>query len=195
MLTLQHLTRQLQGHPVDMTLLPGCLLHLKGNSAIISRLFRLISGRIKCPKGRILFAEQESRGDKEFAADCFYLPAYHGPSFLQKRRTIKQQLEKWVKRGGFPELLSTAIHYFQLEAVLHQKIHTLSPDLWQRMRLSQLILQPCTIWLLENPLSRLNDEGRERAEVLIAGRCKQNGIVLMLETTETRLNPHYTFEL
>jgi ABC-type transport system involved in cytochrome c biogenesis ATPase subunit len=195
MLTLQHLSRQLRGcTAAEITLLPGCMSRLVGDIPLARKLLKLIAGRKSCPKNSILFAEQETRGDAEFFTDIFYLSRYQKPHFLMKRRSVEVQLQHWAKEGA-PQLLDAAIHFFQLSEVLKTPLGKLDDAWWQRVRLAQLILNPCTIWLLEEPLARLDDEGRHIMEVLMAGRCKQSGIVIFTHQGETNLNPHAVLTL
>lgn len=107
---------------------------------------------------------------------------------------MEAQLRRWASAGA-PQLFEAAIHFFQLSDVLKMPLGKLEDAWWQRVRLAQLILNPCTIWLLEEPLAMLDDEGKHMMEVLMAGRCKQSGIVIFTHRGDTNLNPHATLEL
>lgn len=188
MLTLQYHEKQ-----CNVTLLPGCLLRLEGKGGSgKTALLESIAGKRDCPPGTVLFAQKETRGDKEFFADLIYLSEYQEE--LTLRWTVQRQLNQWVKKGE-KELLPAAIHYFSLQSLLAVKQKHLSASQRQRVRLARLVLQPSAIWLLDRPFLYLDEEGRTQLEALIAGRCQQNGMVMFTHDGATRLNPHGVVEL
>ena len=121
--------------------------------------------------------------------DLHYLPQQ---PLIVPRWTVHKQLRYWAKRGGEPLVIDAALQYFDLKAVENQTIRHLSSGMQQRVWLAKLMVQPRAIWLLDRPLTGLDAEGLGMAERLIATRCQQNGIVLMVEERQNRLNPHHT---
>ncbi len=192
MLTLQDLERQCNGKTYyagfGLTLLPGCLIRLEGASGSgKTMLMEVIAGRQSCSSGSVQFAGEESRGDKEFFSDLTYIP--ENQDDLTLRWTVEKQLKRWSRKGE-QELMSAATHYFQLTPWLEVPLKKLSKGWRQRVRLARLMLQPTAIWLLDRPFLYLDDPARLQLENLIAGRCRQNGIVIFSHDGTTHLNPH-----
>jgi len=197
MLTLQHLERQCNGKTLfshlGVTLLPGCLLRLTGGAASgKTTLLDILAGNRPCPRGLILFAGEETRGDKDFFADLHYFPETQQDITL--RWKVEKQLQHWAKSGQ-NELVQAAIRYFQLEALLGRRIAGLSAGERQQVRLARLMIQPRALWLLDRPFLYLDEPGIRQLENLIVSRCEQSGIVIFTHDGETRLNPHGLVEL
>lgn len=199
MLTLQHLAHQCNGKTLladlGVTLLPGALLRLEGGSGCgKSLLLAKIAGQAECARDSVIFAGQETRGDKEFFADLLYLA--EGQGDLPLRRKVARQLAVWTKKGqGDASLIPAAAHYFGLTPWMEMPVRALSAGWRQRLRLARLMLQPAALWLLDRPFYALDEAGRWQLENLIASRCKQNGIVIFTHDGETRLNPHGRLEI
>lgn len=197
MLTLQHLSRQSSAAAlfceVGVSLMPGCLLRLAGrNGSGKTTLLDMIAGKQAVLPGQILFAGQETRGDKEFFAEMLYLP--EGFPHYSSRVTVRRQLEKWCGREQ-RDLIEAALNYFELKYVADCRLGELSTGWLMKLKLSLLILNPSLIWLLDRPFYALDERGRGKLEALIAGRCQQNGIVIFTHDGETRLNPHHTLNM
>ena len=62
---------------------------------------------------------------------------------------------------------------------MDKKIKNLTKEEIQRVKLSQLIFSPKTIWILENPEQFLSQKWQEKLFNLIATRIKEGGIVIM----------------
>lgn len=199
MLTLQHLAHQCNGKTLladlGVTLLPGALVRLEGeNGSGKSLLLAKIAGQAGCARGSVLFAGEESRGDKEFFADLLYLG--EDQTDLAPRQKVAKQLKIWTKKGqGDASLIPAAAHYFGLTPWKETPVKHLSTGWRQRLRLARLMLQPAAIWLLDRPFYALDEAGRRQLENLIVSRCKQNGIVIFTHNGETRLNPHGRLEV
>jgi len=197
MLTLQRLSRQSHKYPLyqnlGVSLLPGCLMRVEGaNGSGKTMLLESIAGQQEVDKGHILFAEQETRGDSEFFNEVMYLPESF-PHYKAKI-TVAKQLERWASKEQ-QELLDAAVHYFELKYVLEEKLADLSVGWLMKVKLALLVLKPSLIWLLDRPFYGLDEKGRVQLETLIAGRCRQNGMVFFTHDGETRLNPHHTLYL
>ena len=192
MLTLQSLSRQsndrLLLQEFAVTLLPACLLRVEGESgAGKTLLLEMIANEAPCPKGSVLFDNQETRGNKLFFGDITYLPEHHAE--LTLRWTVEKQLARWAKRGEV-QLIPLAARFLQLDPWLKTPLRELSMGWRQRVRLARLMIQPTTLWLLDRPMLYLDEAGKAIAETLIASRCQQNGMVIFSHDGPTRLNPH-----
>ena len=193
MLTLWHLNRQIHAknflQEIALTLLPGALIRVTGSSGSgKTTLLEMIAGKQPCPKGCILFDNEETRGNKLFLGDTAYLAEQQDDLVL--RWTVQKQLHYWARKAGEVELIEPAIHFFQLSEWLNTPLRELSLGWRQRVRLAQLILRPTALWLLDRPMLYLDEAGKNIAETLIAGRCKQSGMVLFVHDGATQLNPH-----
>ena len=176
-----------------VTMLPGCLMQLRGPNGIGKTwLMEMIAGRSPVAKGHISFAHLETRGDEEFFDDLHYIA--QGDEHLPKRLTVSKYLHKIAGKDGVA-LVDAAMNYFDLRYVANEKIGQLTPGWRQRLILAPLILQPKAIWLLDRPFQSLDEKAKQALEHLIAGRCRQNGIVIVVHDDDSRLNPHHRIDL
>lgn len=197
MLTLHALSGQSSTQPLfqqmGITLLPGCLVQLKGGNGVgKTLLMEMIANKVPVTTDHITFAHQETRGDQEFFDDLHYIP--QSQDHLPRRSTVLNYLHKIATKES-KALVDAVLNYFDLRYVMNEKIGHLSPGWKQRLMLAPLILKPSAIWLLDRPFQSLDERAREQLEHLIAGRCRQHGIVLYVHDDDSRLNPHHRLDL
>jgi ABC-type transport system involved in cytochrome c biogenesis ATPase subunit len=98
---------------------------------------------------------------------------------LDGNLTIKQNLNFISSLSETKLLISSAIKYFEIDNILEKKIKNLTNEEIQRVKLSQLIFAPKTMWLLEQPDQFLTQKWQEKLFNLILTRIKEGGLVIL----------------
>lgn len=139
-------------------------------------MLQLLAGILTPDEGKILYEGQAITNNRDYKALCLY----HGHlSGLHPELSICENLHFWAKIRGDLSLLDAALHYFDLTAYASMQVQTLSAGWKQRTALAKLICCPANVWLLDEPVSHLDEEGIALLESLIATRREQGGIIVM----------------
>ena len=82
-------------------------------------------------------------------------------------------------RGNAIELVAPALHFFKLEPVADMPLGKLSMGWQKRVILARLLTRKSDIWLLDEPYTFLDKEGKFLLDGLIKARVDQGGSVLI----------------
>lgn len=147
----------------------GDLVWLKGRNGVgKSTLLRLAAGIIRPDSGAIRWT-----GDPR---EILYIGH---KSAIKQTLTVAEMLAFWGRLYGSESLQNAALHYFDLEPFSEVLCGSLSAGWKQKLTLGRLILQPATLWLLDEPASHLDDDGLELLQSLISTRKEQGGLVML----------------
>ncbi len=119
-------------------------------------------------------------------------PAAHPATYLGHRNglattmNVLDNVALWGKLSGFPELISAAMHYFELEDIADVPLSKLSAGWQQRVALTRLITMQSPLWLLDEPTSNLDTEGVALLQSLIQSRLEQGGMVVVATHSDLR---------
>ena len=161
---------------LHFTLLPGAILHLTGANGIGKTTFlHALAGLIPAPKEAITFAGQSIQGDMGYRAETGLLA--HQPG-LWPSETVEKNLKIWAKLYGEGERIEAALGFWQLQPYRERPVRELSAGWQQRVGLAQLMLKPALIWLMDEPATHLDAQGKDLLWQLIATRANRNGIVI-----------------
>ena len=175
MLTLNN--SSYQNINISLTISSSGLFIFKGEDKIISHILRAITGLDQKQKNKILWNNQKiSEIYYLYSSDINFITK---KTSLDQELTIKQNLNFLASLTETKILIDSAILYFELDDILDKKIKNLTKEEIQRVKLSQLIFSPKTIWILENPEQFLSQKWQEKLFNLIATRIKEGGIVIM----------------
>ncbi len=100
-------------------------------------------------------------------------------NFLNQQLSVEQNLKFFAKLHDSELALPSALNFFELEKIKHQKVKTLSAGWQKRVMLAKLLACPTTIWLLDEPTVNLDQEGKNKLYHLIQTRIKENGLVII----------------
>jgi heme exporter protein A len=142
-----------------------------------SSLLKIIAGISKPNSGKILWGGcdvEEMRGD--FNGDTQFLGH---KNFLKPELTVAENLRFYAKLADTEIALASALSFFNLNSVENQKVKQLSAGMQKRVMLSKLLACPATIWLLDEPSTNLDREGKEKLHGLIKTRIKEDGLVIL----------------
>jgi heme exporter protein A len=164
---------------VRFALARGACLEVTGaNGAGKTSLLRTLCGLIYPEEGRVLWDGQDVRADlPTFHAALAYLG--HEPP-LKADLTVRENLRYWI---GIRRRLAAA----DLDAALarvggaswgERLVRTLSAGQRRRVALAGLALLAVPLWLLDEPTTHLDAEGRQLVGSLIGEQLARGGMVV-----------------
>jgi heme exporter protein A len=156
--------------------LNSCLLLTGKNGSGKTSLLKIIAGIIKADSGKILWNNQDvSKFYTEFSNDIQYIGH---KNFLKPKLTVLENLSFYSRLKDSEMLIPSAIRYFGLEEIIDTEIYKLSQGWQKKVLLSKLLCCPSAIWLLDEPTTNLDKQGKELLFNLIGGRIRDGGMVI-----------------
>lgn len=153
-------------------------LIIKGkNGSGKTSLLKIIAGISKPSSGKILWGGEDIEDMRDdFNGDSQFLGH---KNFLKPELTIIENLCFYSRLSGSEPALGAALQFFNLEELADKKVKTLSAGWQKRVMLAKLLACPATVWILDEPSSNLDQEGKEKLHNLIKTRIKEDGLVIM----------------
>jgi len=156
----------------------GCLEVCGANGAGKTTLLRALCGLAYPEEGRVLWNGENVRRDMpSFHAALAYLG--HEPP-LKADLTARENLHYWigVRRPLERTELDVALARVGAHTWCERLVRTLSAGQRRRVALAGLALLPVPLWLLDEPTTNLDREGRELVGELIGEQLARGGIVI-----------------
>jgi heme exporter protein A len=164
---------------VHFVLARGACLELSGaNGSGKTTLLRTLCGLIYPEEGRVLWNGENVRRDlPAFHAVLAYLG--HEPP-LKSDLTARENLRYWigVRRHLGSEELAAALARVGAGSWCERPVRTLSAGQRRRVALAGIALLPLPLWLLDEPTTNLDSEGRELVGELIREHLARGGMVV-----------------
>ena len=158
--------------PISVSLAGGELLAVRGaNGSGKSTLLKTIAGLLPPESGSI-----RVNGQWPAQVPILYLGHKRG---LVGSMSVDDNVSFWANMYQCAELVPAALHYFDLEEVADVPVEQLSAGWQQRVALTRLITVPSPLWLLDEPISNLDEEAGALLQSLIQSRLEQGGMALM----------------
>ena len=152
-------------------------LFIFNNLPKVNYILRLIAGLEKDQRSKIFWNDQKIVDIYYlYSSDINYIPQKNN---LDQELTIKQNFDFLSSLSETQSLADSAILYFELENLINHKIKNLDYEEMQKVKLSQLIFSPKTMWILEKPDQFLSQKWQEKLFNLISVRIKEGGLVIM----------------
>lgn len=173
MLTVSHLGYQLNDRwilrDVDFTLVSGQCLHICGPNGVgKSTLLKLLVGLFPPTKGTITWQGQSLR-------KCWH-EYQQQLSYLGHRLAIKPRLTVAEQLGECPQNI---IETNGLSDILHVMGEVLSAGQQQRVALARLMSRQAPLWVLDEPLTALDQPSIDRLSEALNLHCQQGGSVIL----------------
>ena len=164
---------------VQFALARGACLEVCGaNGSGKTTLLRTLCGLIYPEEGRVLWNGENVRRDlPAFHAALAYLG--HEPP-LKSDLTARENLHYWVgiRRRVEAEELTAALARVGALPFCERHVRTLSAGQRRRVALAGIALLAAPLWLLDEPVTNLDTEGRELVADLIREQLARGGMVI-----------------
>jgi heme exporter protein A len=155
-----------------------CLEVCGANGSGKTTLLRTLCGLIYPEEGRVLWnGENVQRDLRAFHAALAYLG--HEPP-LKADLTARENLHYWigVRRRLTEEELTRALARVGAGSWCERRVRTLSAGQRRRVALAGLALLHVPLWLLDEPTTNLDAEGRELVGTLVCEQLGRGGMVV-----------------
>lgn len=165
----------------------GDLVEVRGaNGAGKTSLLRAIAGFLRPAAGRIAF-------------DAGAEPAL-SVHFLGHQNAVKSALDARAHMRFWAGLLGgdavdAALQSFGLQRIADLPARMLSQGQQRRIALARLVAAPRPVWLLDEPVAALDEEGRAQFAAALAAHRAGGGVAIMTTHDELGLSPTHTITL
>jgi heme exporter protein A len=156
----------------------GCLEVCGANGSGKTTLLRTLCGLIYPEEGRVLWNGENVRRDlRAFHAALAYLG--HEPP-LKADLTARENLRFWIgiRRRLAAEELTAALARVGALPFCERQVRTLSAGQRRRVALAGIALLAVPLWLLDEPVTNLDAEGRDLVAELIGEQLARGGMVI-----------------
>lgn len=166
-----HRSARLVFADLDFTMKSGMAMMVRGaNGAGKTTLLRVIAGLLPLSGGSLKRPETAS------------LYHYLGhQNALKKQKTVKEILSFWAEfHGNGASRISTTdiLEAAGIGGLADMKTAALSSGQQRRLALTRLIVAPRPIWLLDEPLTGLDDNGKDWLTDMAQAHLEQKGLII-----------------
>ncbi len=179
---------------LGLCLTPGSLIVVTGkNGSGKSSLLKILAGLSIPAEGKVFYQDD----DIFLNSDNYFknLNYISHKNSLNKESSVLDSLNFLANMRGNNILVEAAVSYFNLFELLHLPVGKLSAGWQRRVALARLIFCPTKIWLLDEPESNLDYQGKALLSNLIKVKTDNNGIVMISTHNEDWLEQQILFKL
>lgn len=165
---------------LDLDLRAGEALCLTGaNGSGKTSLLRAVAGFIRPDQGQITASDSAGQAMEMVTLRAHHLHWLGHLEGLKPTRTARQELAfQSVFLGGASDQMARAIEQLALKPLLDLECRKLSAGQRRRLSLARLVAVPRGLWLLDEPLSPLDEHWRRVAGELVAEHLARGGMVM-----------------
>ncbi|MBX4335376.1 heme ABC exporter ATP-binding protein CcmA [Bartonella raoultii] len=160
---------------LSFCLFPQQLMIITGPNGIgKSTLLRIIVGLLKATEGHVVLKDKEQT--YPVATACHYL----GPQNAMKPfLTVIENLQFWAKfYGQHLRYPSEALADIGLSHLAHLPFNVLSTGQKRRVAIARLLLSHRPIWILDEPISGLDNHAKQRLANIFQCHLNQGGMII-----------------
>ena len=160
----------LRAEPGDIWLVEGA------NGSGKSTLLRAMAGLHHVEDGRILLCDIPLSMHDSYPKMIAWLGHKRA---LKLHMTVEANVAHWARMQGVPENIEAALEYFDLGPYRSMPCGQLSAGWKERVALTRLLTTQATLWLLDEPMAHLDEQGAALVQSIILTRAEQGGIIFM----------------
>ncbi|MGR6980761.1 cytochrome c biogenesis heme-transporting ATPase CcmA [Testudinibacter sp. P27/CKL/0425] len=159
----------------------GQLVQLEGHNGIgKTSLLRILTTLSQPIHGNVFWNQQDIFKNREgYLANLLYLGHYSGvKSELTAYENLRfyQQISN-TKQGD--EIIWQALYQVGLGGYEESAVYQLSAGQQKRVALARLLLSNAGLWILDEPFTAIDKQGRAELTALFERHCQQGGLVLL----------------
>lgn len=178
-----HRSARLVFTDLDLSLQSGMAMMVRGaNGSGKTSLLRIIAGFLPISGGSLKRPETSS------------LYHYIGhQNALKKQKTVMENLSFWATfHGNGMSSISPAdiLQAAGIDGLVDMKTAALSSGQQRRLALTRLIAAPRPIWLLDEPLNGLDDNGKDWLTDMAQAHLAQNGLIIAASHEQLSFTTH-----
>ena len=165
---------------INLSLASGCITILKGkNGSGKTTLLKTILNIIEPSAGSIYW---KGKLLKKNLYDFYNNITYIADKTISlKRLTLKDNINIWKKiflSNINGSQIETALKTLKLESYLNQKVSTLSLGETKKLEFLRLIIENKKLWILDEPLSSLDEDSIELMKQTFEDHCSKEGSII-----------------
>ncbi len=162
---------------LSLTATPGDIWLVEGaNGSGKSTLLRAIAGLHPLEEGAVKLGEGALTDHPAYPGCIAWLGHKRG---IKQSMSVEDNVSHWARMQGVPENVELALEYFDLTPYRDMACRELSAGWQERVALTRLLTSQARIWLLDEPMAHLDEQGAALVQALIVTRVEQGGIVFM----------------
>ena len=165
---------------INLSLSPGNITILKGkNGSGKTTLLKAILNLLEPSFGSIYW---KGKLLKKNLYDFYYHVTYIGDTTSSLRKlTIKDNINIWKKffiSNINDDQIETALKTLKLDNYLNKKVGTLSFGETKKLEFLRLIMENKKVWILDEPLSNLDEDSIELMKQTFEDHCSKEGSII-----------------
>ncbi|MGR3806382.1 cytochrome c biogenesis heme-transporting ATPase CcmA [Pasteurella testudinis] len=166
---------------LSATFASGQMIQLEGHNGIgKTSLLRMLTTLSQPLHGKILWNQQDIFKQREsYLAQVLYLGHASG---VKSELTPYQNLRFYQQISNTKqddELIWQALYHVGLGGYEESAVYQLSAGQQKRVALARLWLSNAALWILDEPFTAIDKQGRAELTALFERHCQQGGIVLL----------------
>lgn len=172
---------------LSFTVKAGECAELRGlNGSGKSSLLRVLAGLVPLSSGHVTF-----NSSAEFKTALHFIAHQDA---IKNAMTVCENMQFWCDvMGG--NSITTALDAFRLDPLKHEPAQLLSAGQRRRLTLSRLFLSQRSVWLLDEPMTALDQATQILLRGHIIDHLKHGGIVIAATHGDLGLKPHHVITL
>lgn len=173
---------------LDFALQAGELLRVEGpNGSGKTSLLRVIAGLIQPDHGELWWRGQPVRRQRQaYHAELAWMG--HRPGFKGDLTPLENLRFETGLRGSPRGGPGAVLERLGLERLRRLPFRLLSAGQQRRFALARLVLSGATLWLLDEPFTNLDAQGREQVQALVGEHLADGGLVLAASHQELAID-------
>lgn len=171
---------------LSFTLYPGQILHIVGaNGSGKTSLLKVLCGLAMATEGDVYWHDMSIREQCAcYGTEVVYIAHESG---LKLGLTVRENL--YLAGMQKPLKENDALHQLDLQSVANMPVSHLSVGQQRRAALARLLVLPARLWILDEPLTGLDQQGAGLVEQIIKRHIGQGGSVILTSHQPLTLDP------